>query len=95
MAKIDLEVDHGQTPMAARASFEKAISAAQGRFGTWIHRADWSADRNSVRMTGTGFDVELSYDDQKVYVRGTVPLVARLMDGPIKSFIRQALAEES
>jgi hypothetical protein len=91
---MNLEVDHGQTPEAVRSSFEKAISAARVRFGTWIHRTDWSADGSSVRMTGPGFDVEFSYDDQKVYARGTVPLGARLMEGPIKSFIKQALAEE-
>jgi hypothetical protein len=83
MAKLSREVDHRQTPAAARANFEKAMSAAQERFGVWIHRVDWSADRSSVRLTGPGFDVELSYDDQKFYARGTVPLVARLIERPI------------
>jgi Putative polyhydroxyalkanoic acid system protein (PHA_gran_rgn) len=95
MAKLNLALDHGQTLAEARANFERAISAAQDRFGAWIQRADWSEDRSSVRMTGPGFDVELSYDAQKVYARGTVPLAFKLMEGSIKSFIRQALAQES
>jgi len=95
MAKLNLALDHGQTLAEARVKFERAISAAQDRFVTWIQRADWSEDRGSVRMTGPGFDVELSYDDQKVYARGTVPLAFKLMEGSIKSFITQALAQES
>ena len=94
MAKLNIAIDHGQTPATAQANFERAISAAQDRFGKWIHRADWSADRDSVQMVGPGFDVVLSYDDQKVYARGTVPLAFRLMEVPIKAFITQALAHE-
>src|SRR5271166_859344 len=70
MAKLDIALDHGQTPQAAQTNFEHAIAAALDRFGIWIRRADWSAARDSVRMVGPGFDVELSYDDQKVYARG-------------------------
>jgi hypothetical protein len=47
-----------------------------------------------VKIVGPGFDVMLSYDDQKVYARGTVPLAFKLMEAPIKAFITQALAEE-
>ena len=94
MAKLNMAIDHGQTPAMARANFERAISAAQDRFSKWIHRADWSADRDSVKMVGPGFDVMLSYDDQKVYARGTVPLAFKLMEVPIRAFITQTLAEE-
>jgi Putative polyhydroxyalkanoic acid system protein (PHA_gran_rgn) len=95
MARITIAVDHGQTPETAGENFEKAISAAQDRYGTWIKSADWSADRRSLRMTGPGFDVELSYDNEKVYARGSVPLAFKLMEGLIKSFIKEALAQES
>ena len=89
-----MAIDHGHTPAVAQANFERAISAAQNRFGKWIHRTEWSARRDSVKMVGPGFDVSLSYDDQKVYARGTVPLALKLMEAPIKAFIAQALAEE-
>lgn len=94
MAKLNMAIDHGQAPTVARANFERAISAAQDRFSKWIHRADWSADRASVKMVGPGFDVVLSHDDKKVYARGTVPLAFKLMEVPIKAFITQALADE-
>jgi hypothetical protein len=94
MAKLNMAIDHGQTPAAARANFERAISAAQDRFSKWIHRAEWSTNRDSVKMVGPGFDVVLSYDDKKVYARGSVPLAFKLMEVPIKAFITQTLAEE-
>jgi hypothetical protein len=45
-------------------------------------------------MVGPGFDVLLSYDNEKVYARGTVPLAFKLMEVPIRAFITQTLAEE-
>jgi hypothetical protein len=95
MAKLNIAIDHGQTPAVARVNFERAITAAVERFGKWIQRADWSPNRDSVKMAGPGFDVELSYDDQKVYARGTVPIAFRLMEMPIKAFLKQALGRVS
>jgi hypothetical protein len=94
MAKVNMALDHGQTLATAHANFERAISAAQHRFGKWIHRVDWSNDRDSVQMVGPGFDVVLSYDEHKVHVRGTVPIAFKLMEVPIKAFITQALAHQ-
>lgn len=92
MAQVNIAIDHGQTPEAARANFERTVTAAQAQYGKWIHRADWSADRTRVTLVGPGYEVELSYDDQKVYARGTVPLAFKLLEGPAKAFIRQTLA---
>jgi hypothetical protein len=94
MAKLDIAVDHGQSPQTAQAHFEHAVAAALDRFSTWIRSTDWSEERESVRVVGPGFDVELTFDDQKVYARGTVPLAFRLMEGPIKLFIARAMAEK-
>jgi Putative polyhydroxyalkanoic acid system protein (PHA_gran_rgn) len=95
MARVDLAVDHGQEPEAVRAKFEQAIAKAQTRFAKWVHQITWADDRSSVRLAGTGFDVELTYDDHKVYVRGAVPIAFKLMQGPVKLFIARALAEDS
>jgi hypothetical protein len=95
MARVDLAVDHGHDPEAARAKFEQAISTVQTRFGKWVHQVVWSDDRSSVRLAGTGFDVELTHDDQKVYIRGTVPIAFKLMERPVMAFIAHALAEGS
>jgi hypothetical protein len=91
MAQLDMAVEHGQTAEGARANFEKAIAAARSRYGSWIQRLEWSPDRTSVSVAGTGFDVRLSYDDRMVYARGTIPMAVKLLEGPIKAFIARAL----
>jgi hypothetical protein len=95
MAKVDLAIEHGYTLEAARAKFEQTIATVQSRFGKWVHDVKWSDDRTSVELAGTGFDVELTYDDQNVYVRGRVPIAFKLMERPVKAFIAQALADGS
>lgn len=91
MARLDMAVDHGQTPEVARENFEKAITAAQERYGKWLSRMEWSPDRTAVTVAGTGFDVAISYDDRKVYARGTIPLALKILEGPIKAFVAKAL----
>lgn len=91
MAQLDMAVEHGQTADAARENFEKAIEAARSQYGRFIRRLEWSPDRTEVHVTGSGFDVRLSFDDRKVYARGTVPMAAKLLEGPIKAFIARAL----
>jgi Putative polyhydroxyalkanoic acid system protein (PHA_gran_rgn) len=95
MAQLNIAIEHGQTPEAARGNFERTVNAAQAQYGRWIHRLDWSADRTRVTLAGPGYEVELSYDDQKVYARGTVPLAFKLLEGPVKAFIKQTLASTS
>jgi hypothetical protein len=95
MAQLNLAIDHGQTPEAARDNFERVIAAAQARHGRWIERLDWSADRTRATLGGPGYEVELSYDDQKVYARGTVPLAFKLFERPVKAFIKQTLGSKS
>ncbi|MGP0066091.1 MAG: hypothetical protein ACLQGP_21140 [Isosphaeraceae bacterium] len=91
MARLDMAVDHGQTPEVARANFEQAIAAAQARYGKWLRRMDWSPDRTAVTVAGTGFDVEISYDERKVYARGTIPMAFKILEAPIKVFVARAL----
>ena len=74
MAELNMTVKHGQTPDAARANFEKAITAAHAEHGRWIRQVEWSADRKSAILSGPAYQVTLSFDDQNVYVRGNVPL---------------------
>lgn len=91
MANLDMVIEHGQTPEAAKAHFERAIDTATKEHSRWIHRADWSPDRTKVTLHGTGYEVVLSYDDQKVYARGKVPLAFKFLEGPVKSFIKKTL----
>jgi hypothetical protein len=91
MAKLDMAVEHGQTVEVARENFAKAIAAAQSRYSRWIESLEWSPDRTAVAVSGTGFDVRISFDDRKVYAQGTIPMAAKLLEAPIKAFLAQAL----
>jgi hypothetical protein len=91
MARLDMAVEHGQTPELAQRNFERAVTAAQTRFAGWIHRLEWSPDGTAVTVAGSGFDVVVSYDDQNVYARGTIPLAYKFFEGPIKSYILRSL----
>ncbi len=91
MAKLDIAVEHGQTAEAARSNFEKAIQAAQKQYGQYIQRVEWSNDREVADLSGPGFAVRLSFDDRKVYAKGTVPLIAKVIEKPIKMFLARVL----
>jgi hypothetical protein len=92
MAELNLAVKHGQAPEAARANFEKVITAAHAQHGRWIRQVEWSADRTSAILTGPAYRLTLSLDDQKVYARGTIPLAVKLIEGQVRRFVERTLA---
>ena len=95
MAELNMTVKHDQTADAARANFEKAITAAHAQHGRWIRQVEWSADRKSAILSGPAYRVTLSFDDQNVYARGNVPLALKLLEGAVRRFVEQTLAEGS
>ena len=95
MAELNMTVKHGQTADAAHANFEKGITAAHAQHGRWIRQVEWSADRKSAILSGPGYRVTLSFDEQNVYARGNVPLAFKLLEGPMRRFVEQTLAEGS
>ena len=84
MSLINISVKHGQTLDAVRANFEKAITEAQSRFAMWIHRVEWSPDRTSATLAGTGFELTIRYDAEAVHVTGDVPFMAKLLEAPLR-----------
>ena len=95
MAELNVAIKHGQTAEAARANFEKAITAAHAEHPRWIHHVDWAADRTSAVLSGPAYQVTLSFDDQNVYARGKVPLAIKLLEGPVRRFVENTLAKGS
>ena len=91
MTRLDIDIEHGQTPEAARANFEKAIAAAEAQYVRWFRKLEWSPDRTAVSAPGAGFEVRISDDDRKVYARGTIPMAAQRLEGAITAFIVRAL----
>lgn len=95
MAELNMAVKHGQTAEAARANFEKAITTAHAQHGRWIRQVEWSPDRSVAVLSGPGYRITLSFDDENVYAKGTVPLAMKLLEGPIRRFVEQTLAGDS
>jgi hypothetical protein len=95
MAELNMTVKHDQTADAAQANFEKAIAAAHAQHGSWIRQVEWSADRKSAILSGPGYRVTLSFDEQNVYARGNVPLALKLLEGPMRRFVEKTLAKGS
>ena len=95
MADLNMSVRHGQTEAAARANFEKVITAAHAAHRRWIWQVEWSPDRSSAILTGPAYRVTLTVDAQNVYAMGNVPLAMKLLEGPMRRFIEQTLAKES
>jgi hypothetical protein len=86
---MDLTVPHGQSLEAAGVKFQREVASALVRYAGWIHRQEWSADRTAVTVAGPGFHGVISYDETNVYVRGSVPLAFKLLEGSIKSHIER------
>jgi len=95
MAELNMTVKHGQTADAAHAKFEKVITAAHAQHGRWIQHVEWSADRKSAILSGPAYQLTLSFDDQNVYAKGNVPLALKLLEGSVRRFVEQTLAEGS
>ena len=62
MSMFHVSVRHGRTQDDARARLETAVNEVRSRFGPMVQRVDWSADRDAVKVQGTGFVVEMRVD---------------------------------
>ncbi len=59
MSELNLSLKHHKTQAEARQGLEASVRDAQNQFGGLIQRVDWSPDRNSVQLAGTGFSAAL------------------------------------
>jgi hypothetical protein len=93
MSLVNVSLKHGRDISEARTCLERAVTDVQGLFGTMIQRADWSSDRNRVRLDGAGFWVEMSVDDEHVHATGDIPFLAGLLGGPLGGGLKKILEE--
>ncbi|MGC8641559.1 MAG: polyhydroxyalkanoic acid system family protein [Isosphaeraceae bacterium] len=94
MAELNITMKHGQSPDEARVNFVKAITAAHQEHAHWIKTVEWSDDRTSAILSGPGYRVTLSFDDENVHARGTIPLALKLMERPIRQFVEALLEHD-
>jgi Putative polyhydroxyalkanoic acid system protein (PHA_gran_rgn) len=91
MPLIDLTLQHGQTLEEARRRLEAAVKEATAQFGSMIQRVEWAADRSRVKLEGVGFWAEMWVDAQVLHATGDIPVLGRLLSGPMTSGLRQIL----
>jgi hypothetical protein len=89
MSDINLTFKHGKTHEEARTRLAMAVSEIQSRFGPALHRAEWSDNGNAVHLSGTGFEVDARVDAEEVHVKGDIPLIGRLLAGPLIANLKQ------
>lgn len=89
MSLITLSVKHGRTLDEARQRLETTVSQVQSQFASMIERTEWSADRNTVRLVGKGFWIDMRVDAVEVHVVGDIPLLGRLLGGPLTAGLKR------
>src|SRR5438067_707352 len=93
MAVLNLTLKHGTTLEDARAKLAEAVQQVQSRFGAFVQRVGWTADRNAVKLAGTGFDVEMRVDPVELHVVGDIPFLGQLLAGPVMSGVQGILQQ--
>ena len=98
MSLIKLTVKHNRTLEEARIQLETAVNEVQNRFGTMLQRVEWSADRDTVKMYGSGFEVEMRVDAQEVHVTADLPFLGGLLSSPfvagLKGIVQQTFHKQ-
>ena len=93
MSELNLSVRHHRTLEEARARLEETVRDVQARFGGMIQKVDWSPDRNTVTLTGTGFTGRVWIDPQDVHAVVDVPLLGQLFASPIVASLKGMLEQ--
>jgi|SRR6516162_8658794 hypothetical protein len=93
MSALQLSVKHGRSLQEARQLLQQAVEQVRGRFALLIHAIEWSDDRNAVKLSGTGFLVEMRVDAQDVHVRGDIPVLGPLLGGPLASGLKKVVRQ--
>jgi hypothetical protein len=78
-----MSVKHGSTREDARMHLERAIQDVTTRYRSMIQQVQWSEDRNSVHLSGSGAEVDIRVDDREVHVEGDMPFLGGLLGGPL------------
>jgi len=93
MPLIDVTLKHGRTLEDARRALETAVQRVTGQFGALVHRVEWAADRNRVKLDGVGFWVEMWVDADAVHATGDIPVLAGLFGTQLGSGLKQILQQ--
>jgi hypothetical protein len=90
---FNMSVKHNRTLDEARTAVERSVNEARNQLGPMVQRVEWSADRSRVKMSGTGFVVEIWADPQDIHVEGDLPLLNNLLGGPLGAGLKKVLQQ--
>jgi hypothetical protein len=93
MSAIQLTVKHGRSLEEARQQLERAVDEVRSRFALMVQNVEWSNDRNWVKLTGTGFVVEMRVDATDVHVTGDIPILGKLLSSPLAAGLKQIVQQ--
>jgi hypothetical protein len=93
MSAIEVTVKHGRSLEEARAQLARAVDEVQQRFALMVRQVERTPDRDRVKITGTGFVVELWVDASDVHVTGELPLLGPLLGQPVAMGIKQIVQQ--
>ena len=93
MPLIDLTLQHGQTLDEARRRLDMMVKEVTSKFGSMVQRVEWAGDRSRVKLSGVGFWVEMSVDIQTFHATGDIPMLGRLLSGPLLAGLKQIVQQ--
>lgn len=91
MSELKRSIRHGQEWETARTNFERGIRNAESQYGQHLRPVEWSDDRTRARLSGAGFNLLLTLDEEYVHVTGHVPFFLRFLEGPVLKMIEQSI----
>jgi len=93
MPLFNLTVKHGRTLEEARSQLDKAVEQVRNQLGLMVQRVEWSASRDAVRLSGTGFEVGMRVDAEAVHVSADLPALAGLLRGPLEAGLKRIVQQ--
>lgn len=93
MSLMRFSIRHGRTQEEARGQLQKVVDQVANQFGTLLERIEWSDDRNAVKLFGPGVAVELWVDSEEVHALADIPILSRVLAGPMLSGLKGILQE--
>jgi len=93
MPLIDVTLQHGRSVEDARRRLEDTVNQVNATFRPMIERVQWAADRNRVKIDGSGFWVEMAVDAEAFHATGDIPVLGKLFGSRFASGLKQIVQQ--
>ena len=93
MPLIAVAMKHGRTLDEARRGLERVIVQLQTSFGPLVQQVQWQPGRERVKVSGTGFTIEMHVDESDLHLAGDIPLLSQLLGDRVLSGIKSIVQD--